>query len=294
MMDFNVDYESFFRQVLGEHLQLWLDEVNFLALGGSTFSQSAKIETAEGDFFIKFSEQLSLEIYQKEKKGLEALKSYSGAMIPKVFGYGEYEQHSYLLMEYVATTNPSSKSWEQLAEQMATMHTVSERYFGWDTANFIGSLPQSNATKDHWADFYSEERLKVQVGKALYEENIPTALANKFDRLYLKLDRFFPEERSSLLHGDFWSGNVLHRGSEPPLWIDPSVYFGHREYDIAFSQLFGGIDARFYEVYQSLFPIEPGFEDRIPMYQLYPLLVHHNLFGGSYLQQIDKILNRYV
>jgi fructosamine-3-kinase len=114
----------------------------------------------------------------------------------------------------------------------------------------------------------------------------------KFQRIYPVLENFFPKEKPALLHGDLWSGNIMRGKNGMPVLIDPAVYYGHREMDLAFSRLFGGFESLFYESYETVFPLEPGFEERVPVYNLYPLLVHLLLFGKSYLSGIEKTVNR--
>lgn len=131
------------------------------------------------------------------------------------------------------------------------------------------------------------------MGKAYFDKLIPLEFLKKFQSLYPKLESLFPKEKPSLLHGDLWSGNVLCGPDGKPCLIDPAIYYGHREMDLAFSRLFGGFDSKFYEAYESILPLEPGFESRIAVYNLYPLLVHLNLFGTAYLPGIEKTLNRF-
>ena len=114
------------------------------------------------------------------------------------------------------------------------------------------------------------------------------------DRLYSRLKDLLPDERPSLLHGDLWSGNVISGPAGNPVVIDPAIYFGNREAEIAFTRLFGGFDEDFYKSYQGNYPLIPGFEDRCDLYNLYPLLVHANLFGSSYLNAVRGIINRFL
>jgi fructosamine-3-kinase len=114
------------------------------------------------------------------------------------------------------------------------------------------------------------------------------------DRLCARIEDFLPDAPPSLLHGDLWSGNTMSSADDTPVIYDPAVYYGHREVDLAFTELFGGFPARFYEAYQDVFPLEPGYEERKRLYQLYPLLVHMNLFGGGYTAQVDQIAEHYL
>jgi fructosamine-3-kinase len=111
-----------------------------------------------------------------------------------------------------------------------------------------------------------------------------------FERFYNRLDEIFPVERPSLVHGDLWGGNYMSSETGEPVLIDPAVYYGHREMDIGMSRLFGGFAARFYDIYNGVFPLEPGWEERMDYCNIYPLMVHVNLFGGGYLQSVIRIL----
>jgi fructosamine-3-kinase len=165
--------------------------------------------------------------------------------------------------------------------------------FGLDHNNYIGSLKQQNNRKANWVEFFIEERLSVQLKLACDYGRIDHALLKKFESLSVKASSIIPPEKPSLLHGDLWSGNIIADENGQPCVIDPAVYYGHREAEIAFTKLFGGFDPEFYHAYQEQFPLPDGFAKRVDLYNLYPLLVHANLFGGSYLKQAISILNLY-
>lgn len=116
----------------------------------------------------------------------------------------------------------------------------------------------------------------------------------KFEALFLKLPALLPEEKPSLLHGDLWSGNLITDEKGEPCLIDPAVYYGNRETDLAMTKLFDGFDSEFYHCYNECFPLQKGFERRANLYNLYPLLVHVNLFGGSYKQSVENILDDFL
>jgi fructosamine-3-kinase len=164
--------------------------------------------------------------------------------------------------------------------------------FGLHQDNFIASLGQDNTTNTSWTKFFIENRLEPLIGKAFYDSLISEKFLYRFREIYAKLESIFPKEKPALLHGDLWSGNVLRDNSGNPALIDPAVYYGNREMDLAFSRLFGGFDEGFYQAYEAVFPLEPDFEIRTDIYNLYPLLVHLHLFGKSYLSGIEKTINR--
>jgi len=176
---------------------------------------------------------------------------------------------------------------------LAHLHLTQRQAFGLESDNFIASLYQKNHDTDDWLDFFIEQRLEPLLGKAYFDRLIPLDFLKKFQEIYPKLEGIFPKEKPSLVHGDLWSGNIIPNVSGEPSLIDPAIYFGHREMDLAFSRLFGGFDRQFYDSYESVLPLEPEFESRIGVYNLYPLLVHLNLFGEAYLPGIQKIINRF-
>ncbi len=162
----------------------------------------------------------------------------------------------------------------------------------WSFNNFIGSLQQNNEFHENWIEFFVEKRLRPQFGLAYYNKLIDVSYLRHLDKLPQALERIFPKEKPSLLHGDLWSGNAMRDKSGNPCLVDPAVYYGHREMELAFTKLFGGFDSSFYHAYEEAFPLEIGFKDRKDIYNLYPLMVHVNLFGTSYLSGIDKVLER--
>ena len=137
---------------------------------------------------------------------------------------------------------------------------------------------------------FIQNRLLFQIEKALYDRKIDKKLAEKFENFFKELPSIFPQEKSSLIHGDLWTGNVMVNESGLATLVDPTCYYGFREADIAFSTMFGGFEEEFYKTYNEHFPLEKGFHARIPYYNLYPLLVHVNLFGEGYIPTIETIL----
>jgi fructosamine-3-kinase len=165
--------------------------------------------------------------------------------------------------------------------------------FGWSSPNYIGSLPQSNKVTNSWASFYQEERLQPQLQLALDKKWLAQEDVPSTSLMMEKLQQLLPAAKPSLLHGDLWGGNYLISASGIPYLIDPAVYYGHQEVDLAMTRLFGGFDTSFYDAYNELLPPNDGWQDRTGLYQLYYLLVHLNLFGSSYLNSVLKWLRYY-
>jgi protein-ribulosamine 3-kinase len=157
----------------------------------------------------------------------------------------------------------------------------------------MGSLYQHNTFHNRWINFFIQERLERQVRLARDRGNISSADVSAFERLYKKLEEIFPETKPSLVHGDLWSGNFMINENGLPSLIDPAVYYGHPEVDIAMSTLFGGFADSFYETYNQSNPLEKGWQQRLDYYNLYPLMIHVNLFGESYLRAVRRIIQKF-
>jgi fructosamine-3-kinase len=199
---------------------------------------------------------------------------------------------AWLALEWLERGPRGADFGERVGRGLAALHRVGTGGWGWEEDNFIGSLPQENRTAPSWAEFWRERRLEPQLRRARDVGRMPGSAA-QWDALFARLpDALAPAEADgpSLLHGDLWSGNVLAAADGPAL-IDPAVYRGHREADLAMADLFGGFDARFQAAYREAWPLAPGYErERRPIYQLYYVMVHVNLFGGSYVQQAARLL----
>lgn len=289
MHDHRPIYEQVLFDTLGPFAQL--KSANLIAAGNH--NQGIRLETSEGAFFLKLNFDHEREILSKEAQGLKILKKSTFLKVPETYGHGRIGDYNYLLSEFIPSSRQHLDYWEDLGLGLAHLHLNHSAQFGLGTDNYIASLHQKNHQFDLWTDFYIEQRLEPMLGQAYFDRLIPLDFLKKFQAIYPKLESLFPKEKPALLHGDLWSGNVICDSEGKPCLIDPAIYFGHREMDLAFSRLFGGFDNRFYEAYESIIPLEPGFESRMGIYNLYPLLVHLNLFGTAYLPGIEKILQRF-
>lgn len=289
MLDQHPIYEQVLFETLGPLAQL--KSASLIAAGN--LNQGIRLDTTDGTFFLKLNFDHERNILAKEAEGLQTLRKSTFLQIPQTYGYGRIEDYNYLLSEYISSGKQDSDFWEDLGLGLAHLHLNHTGSFGLSSNNFIASLPQKNHFRDNWTEFFIEERLEPMLGMAYFDRLIPLDFLKKFQAIYPHLESLFPKEKPSLLHGDLWSGNVISGNSGSPCLIDPAVYYGHREMDLAFSKLFGGFDSRFYEAYESIVPLEPDFETRMGIYNLYPLLVHLNLFGTAYLPGIEKIIKRF-
>jgi protein-ribulosamine 3-kinase len=262
--------------------------VNLRLIAAGNINQGIFVGTSSGRFFLKTNFEPSADIFLREAEGLRLLKSNTSLTVPEVIAFGREQDQNFLLMEWVESGRNANLYWENLGEGLAELHMATQKQFGLQEDNYIASLPQINSTQEDWCGFFISNRLEPLVGKAFYKGMIDAPFLKKFQSIYTKLQGIFPKEKPALIHGDLWSGNVMTDEKGNPALIDPAVYFGHREMDIAFSKLFGGFSERFYNLYDEVFPLEPGFEEREAIYNLYPLLVHLLLFGTSYLPPIEK------
>jgi protein-ribulosamine 3-kinase len=288
-----LDQHQIYEQVLFDTFGPTAHLISASLVAAGNHNQGIQLNSSEGTFFLKLNFDHERDILKKEAKGLLKLAKSTFLKIPKSIATGRVEDYNYLLSEFISRSRPHPEYWEDLGMGLAHLHLNHQDQFGLEYDNFIASLPQKNHPLDNWLDFFIEHRLEPLLGKAYFDRLIPLEFLKKFQSLYPKLESIFPKEKPSLLHGDLWSGNVLCGPDGKPCLIDPAIYYGHREMDLAFSRLFGGFDAKFYEAYESILPLEPGFETRIAVYNLYPLLVHLNLFGTAYLPGIEKTLNRF-
>ncbi|MEQ9301058.1 MAG: fructosamine kinase family protein [Cyclobacteriaceae bacterium] len=290
----NHSLDAFFEQVLFRvfGLESIIKEYQFIS--GGCINNAVRLDTKNGDFFLKWNESTPEEMFEKEAMGLELLRQSNKIAVPEPIAFGTCQGKSYLLMEYLPTHRQCADYWTLFGRQLAGLHGMSSDTFGLEYSNYIGKLPQRNTECDDWVEFFIEHRLEVQLGLAMYNGHIDSAYAKRFRRLYDVLPGELPEEAPALLHGDLWSGNMMPGHEGLPTIFDPAVYYGSREMELAFTRLFGGFDQSFYTAYHEAFPLSQGFTDRVDLYNLYPLLVHVNLFGGSYLSGIDRTLRRYL
>lgn len=262
-------------------------------IGGGCIHQAGVFEYKGKKYFIKWNPNAA-EMFETESKGLSLLGQTSTVQTPLVVGTGCADGVDYLCLEFVKQSNPSKNFWSDFGQQLADLHRNSEAYFGLDHNNFIGSLPQSNQKHQDWNEFLISERLIPQLEMVSNKGLVDSSLNANFESLFAKLPELIPQEPSALLHGDLWSGNFLVGAEGQPVFFDPAVYYGHREAELAFTRMFGGFDEEFYRSYLESFPTQSGYKERVDIFNLYPLLVHVNLFGASYLSSIRQTLSRFA
>ena len=272
-------------------------------LYGSSLNRTLMLTLSTGDFiFVKRNSANRLDMLQAEAEGLEAIRGTDCIPTPEIYGCGidEEERTAFLLLEYVEESRRVSRdSWERFGGELARMHradtaalTEGAKY-GFRSDNCIGLTPQKNALSGSWIEFFRTSRLEPQLKRA--EAYFGGTELKKFSYLLEHLDRWLTEpDKPALLHGDLWGGNALCGADGVIRLIDPAVYVGNREADLAMTGLFGGFPDSFYRGYEEAAPLNAGYRDRRDLYNLYHLLNHLNLFGRGYLGEVVSVLNRYA
>ncbi len=260
------------------------------ALSGGDINQVYLVESASEKYVVKLnSAQKYPSMFEKEKLGLEKLYEPGVIDVPHPIATGNIQDFAYLILEHKAVGQKKSDFWQKFGESLAALHRTSKDYFGLETDNYIGSLPQYNEKKQSAAEFYIQMRLQPQIEMA--EKNGFKLKVS--DSFYKNCEQLIPSEKSSLVHGDLWNGNYIVNPDGLPCLIDPAVAFAPREMDLGMMKLFGGFSDELFQVYDEIFPLETGWRERIPLWQLYYLLVHLNIFGAGYKSQVSSIISKF-
>ncbi|MEW6165177.1 MAG: fructosamine kinase family protein [Pseudomonadota bacterium] len=230
---------------------------------------------------------------EAEVDGLAALRATDCVRVPAVHDLGTNGREAWIEMEYLDLAPLDRAGGARLGQQLAALHRHAGDTYGWSRDNFIGAAPQSNQSHRTWAGFFAAERLRPQLTMA-GSNGMERVLREKGERLADNLGAFFLDYRPtpSLLHGDLWSGNAGQLPDGTPVIFDPAVHRGDREADLAMSELFGGFPESFYAAYRAAWPLDAGYETRKTLYNLYHVLNHFNLFGGGYLGQARRMIEK--
>jgi fructosamine-3-kinase len=261
------------------------------SVGGGCINQGYAVSNGECTYFVKLNEASLVEMFEAEALGLQQMLATATIRVPKPLCWGIAASSAYLVLEWIDLGRGGA--WEEMGRHLALMHQKSYQKslgFGWDRNNTIGSTPQINPWTSNWAEFFAEHRIGYQLTLAkrrggnfskgdLLVKAIPELLADH-------------QPEPSLVHGDLWGGNAAFTTSGEPVIFDPAAYFGDREVDIAMTELFGGFPSGFYRGYNEVWPLDSGYESRKSLYNLYHILNHFNLFGGSYGSQANGMIDR--
>jgi len=295
------DYHDFFSGILlyGLGINTHLSSFQNVS-GGDINSCAVLILDNQEKLFIKWNETplVPVDFFEVEAQNLKLLGAV-GAPVPSVIGMGKWDAFPYLVLTFF-----EASSWqdpicdEHLGQYLAAMHrNATSETFGLHYNNYIGTLSQLNTPKINGIDFLVHNRLLPMAGRAYYEEIIDLGTYKKIEQLTQNLGNLIPNpSQASLLHGDFHYNNVLHDYAARVLFIDPACYYGFREMDLAVAELFQGFSPYFFEAYQEVYPLESNWRKTLKLFQLYPLLVHINLFPTqkAYQTYLIAIVNQYL
>lgn len=241
--------------------------------------------------FLKTHSAAPQDMFRREAEGLGWLAKANALKIPQVIAFNDEAGAPFLVLEYLRAGRRDTHFDEALGHGLAALHRAAPKHFGLDSDNYIGRLEQDNRLCSSWVEFYRTARLEPMFAHARNKVPISVELQRDFNHILTTLpERVGPTEAPARLHGDLWSGNLQCSAEGQPALIDPAVYGGHREIDLAMMKLFGGFSSRVFAAYHESYPLAAGFQDRVPLYQLYPILVHVALFGSGYLGALHDAL----
>jgi protein-ribulosamine 3-kinase len=290
-------------QNVQEHIRESLESVigkppgrfELIPVSGGSINLTYQLQLDSGEqFFCKINSVSRYPaLFQKEKNGLMLLAAENIIRVPQVVFCSIKGDYQVLVLEWIEQGLPDDEFWKLFGIQLAQLHRLSSVAFGLNEDNYMGALPQSNQYTAEWVDFFIAHRLIPQVKLAMDKRLIDAKLTRLFEGLYVRLPAIFEKEPPSLLHGDLWNGNFMCDANNKPVLIDPAVYFGHRSMDLGMTTLFGGFAKEFYRSYQENFTLPKNHEQQWEICNLYPLLIHLNLFGSSYLSGIMHTLRHY-
>ena len=263
------------------------------SIGGGCINDAQRLDGADASYFVKTNDASFLPLFEAESDALHEIYTSKTIRVPNPICHGlATANRAFLVLEYVEIGGGGPSSQQRLGEYLARMHQERKPHYGWNRDNAIGSTPQPNQPEQDWATFFRDQRLRFQFelaekkgkrfrGSEELLEQVP-ALLEGHDT--------FP----SLLHGDLWGGNAACDRAGTPFVFDPATYYGDRETDLAFTEMFGGFTADFRKAYEKVFPLDVGYPRRKILYNLYHLLNHFNIFGGGYAssaqRSIDELL----
>ena len=284
----NNDIKNSIENIIGEAIN------SLSSVAGGSIANSQIVETISGKrYFLKTGFDSS--IFINEANGLKELQKANCISVPNIIA----AENQFLILELILQGRRVGDFWRLFGEQVALLHQYTNGSFGFYEDNFIGATPQLNITegieKRDWVEFYFNKRLLPQLKLAERNGYASEEFRLAFSIVEDKLEQILKgsEEPPSLLHGDLWSGNFMTGSKGEPVLIDPAVYYGNREADLAMTYLFGGFSEEFYDSYMKIYPLKEGWEHRINIYKLYHVLNHLNLFGMGYYNQAVSLMEYY-
>jgi fructosamine-3-kinase len=283
--------------VIPEAVTRWITEgragriVSQQPVGGGCINNGMRLVLDSGvSYFLKTNPNAPKDMFLREKEGLESLMNAGGPRVPIPLLWGS----DFILLEDLKPAKKALQYWEKFGQKLAELHRNTNSKFGFDHDNYLGSTIQKNPWTENGYEFFADHRLGFQVRLARDNGFLTTDEAAQITTLANKLPSLVPQQPASLIHGDLWSGNAITDEHGQPAIIDPATHYGWAEAELAMTALFGGFPSIFYNAYMNSHPLEAGWEDRLPIYNLYQLLNHLNLFGMGYHGQVMEIANRFA
>lgn len=276
--------DAWFKQLPIQHLNSWQP------VSGGDINEAYRLETDDKSYFIKVQPQHPAAYFDHEKRGLEELSQVVNT--PHPIAAGEIDGDAYLVLNWLDSGRGRQAD---LGRAVAKMHQHHARQFGFYTSHHTKALFKDNTFNDSWADFYVKQRLMPERDAAVTAGRWNDFRDQHFQKMVAAFQDCYAQRQvePSLLHGDLWAGNYMFTSDGTPTLIDPDALYGDREYDLAMTTIFAGFEPDFYRAYNDVYPLDPGYQDRLPWYQFYYLCMHLILFGEMYGGSVDNILERY-
>ncbi len=283
-------FEKQIQQTISNAINENLSIISLNPVSGGDINQAYCLESKSKKYFLKINHEKYYAMFCTEAEALQIIATTDSIRVPKVICMGKFSQQSFLVLEFIELTSHGDLAL--FARQLAKLHLNINAKFGFENDNFIGTTPQKNAWTNNWIEFFNRERISFQL-ECLKKKNLNRKIVKKIERLLKQLPAFFSGYLPvpALLHGDLWQGNYAFDTFGNPVIYDPASYYGDHETDLAMLELFGHPGADFFQQYAQIFPVDSGYFHRKPLYNLYHIMNHANLFGGSYLQQLDDRVN---
>ncbi len=297
----SADIERILQKVLfGTTAHPPMDSLTCRPIGGGSINDTYQVLTnLNNRWFCKFNNARQFpDLFVKESNGLALLRQQNLLRVPATVACSQVDGTQVLVLEWIDQGPRTTEFWRLFGQSLARLHQATQPpaptpYFGLAENNYMGALPQDNTPTPNWVDFFIRRRLEPQIRLATDHGLLDESARRHFQRLYSFLPEIFPPEPPSLLHGDLWNGNFLCDTMGKPVLIDPAVYYGHRCIDLAMTTLFGGFDQAFYEAYAHHHPLPANYHQQWEICNLYPLLIHLNLFGPAYQPKILHTIQRF-
>ena len=282
---------------IAEHISQVTGEVFTInsqsSVSGGCINQGYRIQSNNRSYFVKLNQASQVEMFVAEALGLKQMYATKTIGIPQPICWGSAGSSAYIVMEWLDLSRGGNDAWQEMGRQLARMHRLGKTdKFGWERNNTIGSTPQVNTWTENWAEFFSEHRIGYQLQLAKKRGGSFPNQERVVEVVKKRLADWQPQP--SLVHGDLWSGNAAVTEFGEPVILDPATYYGDREVDIAMTELFGGFSRSFYQGYEKEWPLNSGYQERKKIYNLYHILNHFNLFGGSYGSQAGHLIKQLV